>query len=289
MQDRSAENNALPQIGEDAEGRLAGIRAFALDMDGTVYLGERWIEGAREWLLAAERSGRSCFFLTNNSSKSPADYVNKLDRMGLSVPEDRIITSGQATIWYIGEHYSGKRVFLLGNERLREEFIQAGISLDEENPELVVTGFDTTLTYEKLRKVCDFVRAGLPYLATHPDFNCPTEDGFMPDIGAIQAFIRASAFRDPDHIIGKPNRDISDYLLRRIGAVRPELADVHRRAVAMVGDRLYTDVTAGIRGGLTSILVLSGEARAEDAAASPERPDLIYPALRDIPLPISSR
>ncbi len=117
-------------------------------------------------------------------------------------------------------------------------------------------------------KVCDFVRAGLPYIATHPDYNCPTQDGFIPDVGAIHAFIYASAGRYPDRVIGKPNADIVDYLVDRVG--------VKREKIAMVGDRLYTDIAAGKKNGLKAVLVLSGEATMEDLAKSKVRPDLVF-------------
>ena len=261
-------------INEDPQGILAQVECFALDMDGTIYLGEKWIDGAQEFLKSIEASGRSYVFLTNNSSKNAAVYVEKLARMGLSVGEDKIVTSGQATIYYLKRHFSGKKVFLLGNELLREEFVQEGICLEEKSPEVVVTAFDTSLDYQKMCKVCDFVRAGLPYLATHPDYNCPTEDGFIPDAGAIHAFIHASAFRYPDRVIGKPNEDIIDYLTNRVNR--------ERKKIAMVGDRLYTDIAAGRNHGLKSVLVLSGEASQEDAEASEVKPHLIFSSVREM-------
>ena len=264
----------IPDINKDAAGILKNIECFALDMDGTIYLGEQWIEGAREFLSAVEAAGKRYVFLTNNSSKNPQVYVKKLSRMGLEVTEEKIVTSGQATIAYLKQHFPGKRVFLLGNELLTEEFVQEGIVLDAESPEVVVVGFDTTLTYEKMCRVCDFVREGLPYLSTHPDYNCPTETGFIPDAGAIHAFIRASAGREPDHIIGKPNRDIMDYLVAREG--------VDKARTAMVGDRLYTDVAAGVNNGYTGILVLSGEATMEDVKTSDVEPDLIFDSVKDM-------
>lgn len=267
----------IPKTGLDEQNILDSIRCFALDMDGTVYLGETWIDGAKEFLAKIEETGRNYVFVTNNSSKSPCVYVEKLHRMGLEVTEEKIVTSGQATVSYLKKHYAEKKVFLLGNELLQEEFIQAGIRLEDQTPDVVVTAFDTSLTYAKLCKVCDFVRAGIPYLATHPDFNCPTEDGFIPDVGAIHALIHASAFRYPDRIIGKPNRDMVDYLLDRTGVNRTELA--------MVGDRLYTDIAAGVNNGLWSILVLSGEASLQDVESSDAVPHLIFPSVRDmIPL-----
>ena len=152
----------LPELNEDREGILSQVRCFALDMDGTIYLGEKWIDGAKEFLERIEASGRRYVFLTNNSSKNAAVYVEKLARMGLFVGEEKIVTSGQATIYYLQRHFPGKKVFLLGNELLKEEFSRAGIRLEDADPEVVVTAFDTSLDYRKMCKVCDFVRAGLP-------------------------------------------------------------------------------------------------------------------------------
>ena len=238
------------QTDEKVSNIISGIRCFALDMDGTIYLGEQWIEGAREFLEAVREAGRTYVFLTNNSSKNPVVYVEKLARMGLFVNESQVITSGDATIYYIKKHYPGKKVFLLGNDMLKEQFKVEGIQLTDDTPDLVVTAFDTTLDYQKMCKVCDYVRAGLPYIATHPDYNCPTETGFIPDIGAIHAFIHASASRYPDHIIGKPNAEIVNYLVDRVG--------YGKDGIMMIGDRLYTDVAAGANNGLHSALVLSG-------------------------------
>lgn len=264
----------IPVVNQDSEHILDKVKLFALDMDGTVYLGEQWIDGAQEFLEKIESSGRKYVFLTNNSSKNPDAYVEKLNRMGLSITKERIVTSGQATIYYLQKHFPGAKVFLLGNELLTEEFENAGIRLDDENPDLVVTAFDTSLDYKKMCKVCDFVRAGLPYIATHPDYNCPTATGFIPDAGAIHAFIHASAFRYPDRIIGKPYGDMMDYLIQRTGTTR--------ETVAMVGDRLYTDIAAGRNNGLYSILVLSGEATMEDVPKSDVKPHLIFDSVKKI-------
>lgn len=264
----------IPQVDKDEMGILKKITCFALDMDGTIYLGEKWIEGAREFLREVERAGKQYVFLTNNSSKNPQAYIEKLKRMGLSIENDRIVTSGQATIDYLKRNFPEKKVFLLGNEFLRAEFEEEGILLEEKKPEVVVVGFDTTLDYKKMCRVCDLVREGLPYISTHPDYNCPTENGFIPDAGAIHAFIHASAFRYPDHIVGKPNGDIMDYLARRMG--------VSREQTAMVGDRLYTDVAAGVNNGYTGILVLSGEAGMEDVEKSKIIPDLIFTSVKEM-------
>ena len=194
--------------------------------------------------------------------------------MGLEVDRSKVMTSGEATCEKINELYPGKRAFVLGNEFLVNDFREYGITVDQENPEIVVIGFDTTLDYAKMTAVCDFVRAGLPYIATHPDFNCPTETGFIPDIGAIMAFIEASTGRRPDLIVGKPNTGIVEAVLRRTGLKCEELA--------MVGDRLYTDIETGLRSGMLSILVMSGETTEEMLAASTTVPDLKFGRLSDM-------
>ena len=264
----------IPSVNRDEDNILSKVKCFALDMDGTIYLGEQWIDGALQFLHRIEETGRNYVFVTNNSSKNAAVYVDKLRHMGLDVGEDKIVTSGQATICYLQRHFAGAKVFLLGNPMLQEEFEQAGIMLEEEHPDVVVTAFDTSLDYRKMCLVCDHVRAGLPYLATHPDYNCPTESGFIPDAGAIHAFIHASAFRYPDRIIGKPNGDIIDYLCTRVNSKREE--------IAMVGDRLYTDIAAGRNNGLKSILVLSGEATMEDVQTSEVQPHLIFNSVKEL-------
>ena len=256
---------------------LNGIKCFLLDMDGTFYLGGQLIEGSLEFIDRVRATGRDFMFLTNNSSHNAEYYVRKLASMGLHIDRSRVMTSGEATCEKLRELYPGKRAFLLGNEFLAEEFAEYGIPVDQEHPEIVVVGFDTTLDYAKMWAACDFVRAGLPYIATHPDFNCPTETGFMPDIGAIMAFIEASTGRRPDLVVGKPNTGIVEALQRRTGLRLDEMA--------MVGDRLYTDIETGLRSGMLSILVMSGETTPAMLAESGTRPDLVFGRLADmIPL-----
>ena len=272
---------------------IQNIKLFALDMDGTVYLGTQWIDGARDFLDAVERSGREYVFLTNNSSKDPLSYVDKLAKMGLNVAREKIITSGDASIEVLQRDYAGKRVYLLGNDLLKKQFADAGIVLvneeldrhyaecgyivadmEKSTAETVVVGFDTSLDYLKMCVVCDLIRGGLPYVSTHPDFNCPTETGFIPDAGSIHAFIEASTGRCPDRIIGKPYGDIMEHMLGRTGFDRSQ--------AAMVGDRLYTDVAAGVNNGMCGILVLSGEATMDDVAVSDVKPNMIFDSVADM-------
>ena len=259
---------------QDPKQLLQEIGCFALDMDGTVYLGDNWIPGACEFLQKIKETGRKYVFMTNNSSKSRKDYIKKLEAMGLPVTGGELVTSGEATIRYIKINFQGKRVFLMGNASLAREFSEEGIALDDKTPELVVTAFDTSLTYEKLCMVCDFIRAGLPFIATHPDFNCPTPAGYIPDIGSFHALIEASTGRRPDAVIGKPNREIIDCMLEKSGT--------GASCTAVTGDRLYTDVAAGVNSGLTGILVLSGEATLKDVEESDVKPHLIFDSVRDI-------
>ena len=254
--------------------KLDQVKCFLLDMDGTFYLGGKLIEGSIDFIRKVEETGRDYLFLTNNSSHNARFYVEKLKKMGLEVDKKRVLTSGEATAAVISRKYPGKRAFVLGNEYLIEDMTDAGIQVDMENPEIVVIGYDTTLDYKKMTAVCDFVRAGLPYIATHPDFNCPTETGFAPDIGAIIEFINASSFRRPDLIVGKPNRGIVDAALLRTGYTEKEMA--------MVGDRLYTDIETGLQNGILSILVMSGETTEEMRIASKTIPDLVFGKLADM-------
>ncbi len=250
------------------------IRCFLLDMDGTFYLDDELIDGALEFIDKVKETGRDFLFLTNNTSKNGDFYVKKLARLGLEVDRAHVLTAGDATATKLKELYPGKKAFVLGNEFLVEDLKKAGLVVDNENPDIVVIGFDTTLDYAKMHAVCNFVRAGLPYIATHPDFNCPTATGFMPDIGAIMAFIEASTGRRPELIVGKPYTGIVDAVLERTGLTTAECA--------MVGDRLYTDIETGRRSGMLSILVMSGETTEEMLATTEFIPDLVFGRLVEI-------
>ncbi|KPL77627.1 HAD-IIA family hydrolase [Bellilinea caldifistulae] len=253
--------------------KIRQIRCFLLDMDGTVFLGNHLLPGAVEFIEYLENGGIPFYFLTNNSSRSKRDYVDKLNRMGLCITQERVFSSGEATALYLKKTMPSARLFIVGTDSLIEEFRQYGFEIDENQPEAVVLGFDTTLTYSKLWKLCNYVRLGLPYIATHPDINCPTENGSMPDIGAMIAFVQASTTRLPDVIIGKPNPPIVEIVSEKSG--------LPLENTAMIGDRLYTDIALG-RAGITTILVLTGETKLEDVEGSPYKPDVIVESLLDL-------
>ena len=259
---------------KDPKQILQGIGCFALDLDGTIYLGDDWIPGARGFLKRIKETGRRYAFITNNSSKSRRDYLKKLAAMGLLVDDSELVTSGEAAVSYVKTMFPRKRVFLMGTESLAGEFTEAGIILDNKSPELVVTAYDTSLTYEKLCMACNFINAGLAFIATHPDITCPSQTGYIPDIGSFHALIEAVTGRRPDVVIGKPGREIIGYMLKKTGA--------GAQRTAIVGDRLYTDVAAGINNSLTAVLVLSGEAALKDAYESDIKPHLIFDSVKDM-------
>ena len=253
---------------------LNDIRCFLLDMDGTFYLGEQLLPGALEFIDLLNQRNIPFLFLTNNSSRTRKEYADKIGRMGLRLPETKIFTSGEATAIFLARQKPGAKLYVAGTPALEREFIEHGFHLTADNPDFVVLGFDTTLTYEKIWKICDLVAAGTPFIATHPDINCPTETGFMPDIGAMIAFVNASTGREPDLIVGKPNRMIVDAVSQKFGFTIDEMA--------MVGDRLYTDIALGQSSGITTCLVLSGETHPDDLATSQFQPSYTFKDLAGI-------
>ena len=247
---------------------LEQVRGFLLDMDGTFYLGERLIDGALKFIDVLKEQDRDYLFLTNNSSKDSGQYVEKITRLGLPITREKVLTSGEATAMHIQGQQPGARIYVVGTAALENDFTARSFVLTDERPDFIVLGFDTALTYAKLWKLCDLVRAGGPYIATHPDYNCPTETGFMPDIGATIAFVKASTGREPDLIVGKPNRLFVEKAAERMGLPLP--------ALCMIGDRLYTDIALGATAGIPTILVLSGETQANEVENSPHQPTYIF-------------
>lgn len=246
---------------------------FILDMDGTFYLGDAILPGALDFINHLPMVGKDFLFFTNNSSKNSLVYVNKLATMNCSVVEQKVLTSGMVTIDYIQRTYHHPKVYLLGTPMLVDDFTRRGVQLVDDHPDIVVAGFDTTITYEKLTKACTFIRNGAPFIATHPDFNCPTEDGFIPDCGAICAFITASTGVKPKYL-GKPYGETVEYIMHALGCGKED--------IAFVGDRLYTDIAIGRNSGITSILVLTGETSIKDMDTSSVQPDFVFERLGDL-------
>jgi NagD protein len=247
---------------------LRRIRHVALDMDGTLYRGKRLFEATLPFLERLRRLGIGYTFLTNNTSLGKSDYVEKLARFGIHATEGEIGTPADTTLAYLREHLPEVRaVGVLGTPSLCGQFQAAGFEVTWEAPQAVVVGFDTTLAYDRLCRAAYWIQTGLPFLATHPDLVCPTDEPtVLVDCGAITACLSAATGRQPV-VLGKPDP-----------AMLRELCRKHQLGVdevAMVGDRIYTDVAMAQRAGVLAVLVLSGEATAEDAARMACPPDLI--------------
>lgn len=252
---------------------LKETELFVLDMDGTFYLDNDVIDGALDFLDEVKKAGKRFVFFTNNSSKSPGTYIDKLAKMGCNIGREQIITSGDVMIQYLKEYYPGKEVYLVGTPDLEDNFRENGIRLTKEMPDVVVIGFDMTLTYEKLERSLHIYPERCCFLATHLDINCPTKDGFIPDCGAICAAISLSTGKEPKYV-GKPFKETVDMVLELTGAKREE--------VSFVGDRIYTDVKTGVANGAHGILVLTGETKPEDIPKSDVVPDAVFTGLKEM-------
>ena len=239
---------------------LSAIRHVVLDMDGTIYKGKDLFACTIPFLARLRDSGIGYTFLTNNTSRSKTDYVAKLRAFGIECGERQIYTPADSTIVYLKDHYPGSvSIAVLGTPSLCRQFEQAGFTVTWDSPQAVVVGFDTTLTYEHLCCAAYWISRELPFIATHPDLVCPTDEAtVLVDCGSICAALTAATGRHPV-VLGKPDPSILLDLCRALGLAP--------RQVAMVGDRIYTDMAMARAAGAVGILVLSGEATAEDAAA----------------------
>lgn len=254
---------------------LAEIRAFLMDMDGTVYLGRRLLPGAKGFFRLLDRRDIPYLFFTNNSSADRTLYQQKLAGMGLDVASECIITSGEATALYLTTSTPHRRVFVLGTPSLERGLSDAGLTLTDQRVDAVVLGFDKTLTYAKLERACRLLLDGAAYVATHPDLVCPTEDGPIPDAGSMIALIAKATGRRPV-VVGKPQPRMVAMAMKKLGG------GIQRRDVAIVGDRLYTDMRMGRRARLTTVLVLSGETKEDDLHDSRDVPDYVFRGIGEL-------
>lgn len=250
----------------DLKEKLSKVKMFVLDMDGTIYLGDRLFPYTKDFLNRIKSSGKDFSFFTNNSSKNRKAYIDKLANMGINITEKQMLLSNNVIIKWLSENHKGESAYVVGTELLVDDFRSAGIVIDDENPDYVVLGFDTTLTYSKLENACNFIRDGKPIYGVNPDLNCPTETGFIPDCGSMAALIKASTGVQCE-FFGKPSRHTLNYIL--------DFTGLNENEVAIIGDRIYTDIKTADGTDVTSILVLSGEATIKDLEQSDVKPDIV--------------
>ena len=260
--------------------RLNKIRHVALDMDGTIYKGGTLFDATAPFLELLKELNLGCTFLTNNPSKSVTDYLAHLKQMGIPATEEQLYTSAQATIEFLQEKWPAvRRLFILGTPSMCDQFASAGFVLvadsSNEVPDAVVVGFDSTLTYPRLCRAAWWIKQGKPYFATNPDRVCPTDQPtVLVDCGSICASLEAATGRAPSAVMGKPDPGMIRGILHR-HSLAPE-------NLAMVGDRLYTDIVMAHHAGALGVLVLTGEATAVEAAKFSPAPDLIVADLAEL-------
>ena len=263
---------------EELKARLAGIRHVALDMDGTIYMGMSLFDYTIPFLNSLKEMGITYSFLTNNPSTSIPDYLKKLAGMGIEATEEEMYTTALATIDYIKTNYpEARRLFLLGTPSMISEFEKAGFESvadsAEEKPDVLVVAFDKTLEYSRLCRAAYWAQQGVPYVATNPDRVCPTDQPtVLVDCGSICKCIEHATGRQPDIVLGKPDPNMLTGVQARYG-VKPE-------QVAMVGDRIYTDIEMAHNAGAFGVLVLSGETTLQIADEAPRQPDLIADSIK---------
>ena len=249
--------------------RLKDKKLFLFDMDGTLYLGNQLFDFTLELLHTIKERGGRYIFMTNNSSKSVQDYIKKLAGLGIEATYDDFMTSSQAMAYYLKKHYAGKTLYVSGTQSLKDELMREGFCITDDiyKTEVIVTGFDTELTFKKLEDVSKMLcTMDLPYVATNPDYVCPTEFGSVPDCGSVCDMIFNATGKRPV-VIGKP-----EPLMPKLAM---ELTGCSPKETAVIGDRIYTDIKSGLNAGTVTILVLSGETTREILDASLDKPHMV--------------
>jgi HAD superfamily hydrolase (TIGR01450 family) len=253
---------------------LQRAKAIVLDLDGTVYLDETPIGDMANTLSTLRKMGKRIVYLTNSSSKTEAEYREKLVRLGLWDEHDVVYTSAMSAIEYLAEKFEGVPTYVLATDSMKEQFREGGVNVVETGAKVCVLAYDHTVTYEKLQIFNEYLQQDTFYIATHTDLNCPTETYPKPDLGSFIALFQASCGRAPDLISGKPGKIMAECISRRLNLPCEEMC--------MIGDRLYTDIRFGNVNGMATVLVLTGEARMDNLSDYPDVPDLILPSLNDL-------
>lgn len=255
--------------------RLKNKKLFLLDMDGTIYLDEDIFDGTLDFLEHIRKIGGRYLFLTNNSSKGVDKYIEKLDRMGIKSAEEDFLTSTNATVKYLLSK-GFEKIYALGTQSFKEQLRGAGLCVVdklEDGIDCLCMGFDTELSFKKLEDACILLREDIAYVATNPDWVCPTWYGYVPDCGSVAEMIYRATKKRPV-FIGKPQPDMVYLALERTGYAKDE--------ACLVGDRLYTDIACGVNAGIDTVFVLSGEGTLDDLEGSPEKPSFVIENIRKL-------
>ena len=257
---------------------LRNKKLYLLDMDGTLYLDDDLFPHCLDFLRAIRARGGDYLYLTNNSSKSVDKYVAKLNRIGIPATAEEFFTSTDAACVYLREHYHGRKMYALGTASFREQLRAAGFPVTdrlEDGIDCLMMGFDTELTFQKLDDACRLLtlNPGLMYLATNPDWVCPTAYGYVPDCGSVSQMIYNATKRKP-YFIGKPEPAIAQLAINKKGCCLQD--------AVLVGDRIYTDIACGVNAGITTVLVFSGETTREDWEKSEIKPSFTCQSIEDI-------
>ena len=254
--------------------KLRDKRLFLLDMDGTLYIGDRLFDGVPEFLRHVRSMGGRYLFLTNNSSRGVEGYIEKLRRLGIASAPGDYLTSVDATIRYLKAALPGKTCYVFGTDSFLSQLDRAGIPVtrDRKRAEVLLCGFDTELTFQKLEDACILLNRGVPFVATNPDWVCPTWYGSVPDCGSVAEMLYRATGRRP-RFIGKPEPDMVELAVKE--------TDFTKEQTILLGDRLYTDIKSGVRAGVDTVLVLSGEVTLKDLAASDVKPTYVMKDIRE--------
>ena len=263
----------------DAAALLEAVRGkklYLLDMDGTLYLGSRLFTHSLAFLQAVRDAGAQYLFLTNNSSKCTDAYVKKLAGLGIESTQDDFFTSTDASCAYLRANYKGELIYALGTESFKSQLRNEGFPITdklEDSVDCLLMGYDTELTYRKLSDASILLGRGVTYLATNPDWVCPTEFGYVPDCGSIAQALEHATGRLP-LFLGKPEPEIALLAMAKIG--------VKQEDTLLIGDRIYTDIACGKNAGILSILVFSGETTPKIMEESKVKPDFAVGGLENI-------
>lgn len=261
---------------------LEDTEAFLFDMDGTLYLGMDRLDGTLQLLDLLKKKGKHVIYITNNSSKNVSEYVNKLAKLEIEAKPEDFFTSANAIVYILQKEHPGAKIYVVGTPGIEKYIEESGFELVREyttdpakKPDYALLTYDTTLTYNKIRVFADYVKDGVTYIATHPDMVCPAEGGkSVPDIGSFMLMIEGATGKTPSLVAGKPNPTMINVCAERLG--------IPVSKIAVVGDRLNTDVMSGINAGAKAVCVLTGETSPELLETSDTHPDYVFRSVLEI-------